>query len=70
MKTPDTLRQGFQKLLGSIIYITSSFYRFVFYGSLLSTLDLSLFCIVIIHPLFAFCKMGCSISNSAKSWRN
>ena len=37
------------KLLGSIIYVTSTFYRL---GSLLSTLDSLLFCIFIIHPEF------------------
>ena len=26
LETPDTLRQGFQKLLGSIIYLTSTFF--------------------------------------------
>ena len=28
MKTPDSYRQGFQKLLGSGIYVTSTFYDF------------------------------------------
>ena len=55
------------KLLGSIIYVTSAFYRF---GSLLSTLDSLLFCIFIIHPVFNFCKMGCSIRMKAKSYEN
>ena len=58
------------QLLGSIIYITSSFYRFVFSWSLLSTLDSLLFCIFIIHPVFSFFKMGCSIRNDAKSYEN
>ncbi len=55
------------QLLGSIIYITSAFYRF---GSLLSTLDSLLFCIFIIHPDFGFFKMGCSIRITVKSYEN
>ena len=55
------------KLLGSIIYVTSAFYRF---GSLLSTLDSLLFCIFIIHLKFVFFKMGCSIRMDAKSYEN
>ena len=38
--------------------------------SLLSTLDSLLFCIFIIHLVFSFFKMGCSIRMDAKSWRN
>ena len=56
------------QLLGSIIYITSSFYGFE--GSLLSTLDSLLFCSFIIHPEFDFCKMGSSIRIHAKSYEN
>ena len=56
------------QLLGSIIYVTSTFYRFVFDGSLLSTLDSLLFCIFIIHPEYYICKMGCSIRKRPKSY--
>ena len=55
------------QLLGSIIYITSTFYEF---GSLLSTLDSLLFCIFIIQFFFAIIKMGCSIRKSANSYGN
>ena len=56
------------KLLGSIVYITSAFYRFVL-GSLLSTLDSLLFCIFIIQPDQRKCKMGCSTKERGKVWR-
>ena len=58
------------KLLGSIIYVTSTFYRFVFEGSFTCTLDSLLFCIFMIHPVSPIFKMGCSIRMGAKSWRN
>jgi len=41
------------QLLGSIIYVTSAFYRF---WSSLSTLDLSLFCIFIVQPDLNFAR--------------
>jgi len=58
------------QLLGSIIYVTSAFYRFAFEGSLLSTLDSLLFCIFIITQAPLLFKMGCSIENSIKSYEN
>ena len=58
------------QLLGSIIYVTSAFYRFVFEGSFTCTLDSLLFGIFIIHPELRFFKMGCSIRIHEKSWRN
>ena len=57
------------QLLGSIIYITSSFCSFD-RGGLLSTLDSLLFCTFIIHMLFSFFKMGYSIRMNPKAWRN
>ena len=58
------------KLLGSVIYITSAFYRFVCEGSLLSTLDSLLFCSFIIHRKWTVFKLGCSIEITAKCWNN
>ena len=51
-------------------YVTSSFYRLVYIGGLTSTLDSLLFCIFILHPTLPFCKMGSSIKESPKVWRN
>ena len=55
------------KLLGSIIYVTSAFYRFAFEESLLSTLDSLLFCIFIITQISILFKWGCSIRKKYKS---
>ena len=54
------------QLLGSIIYVTSTFFGFD-WGGLLSTLDSLLFCIFMIHPPFTICKMGCFIRKSPEN---
>ena len=51
------------KLLGSSIYVTSTFYDFD--GSLFSTLD-SLLCVYILTRKISFCKMGYSIRKKVK----
>ena len=58
------------KLLGSVIYVTSSFCSFVFDWSLLSTLDSLLFCSFMITPERSIFKLGCSIEIISKSWKN
>ena len=62
--------KGHQWMMGSLIFVTSYFLQILLTGSLLSTLDSLLFCIFILHPNLPFCKMGCSIKESAKVWRN
>ncbi len=53
------------QLLGSIIYVTSTFYCFE--GSLLSTLDSLLFCIFMIPLNGLIFKMEYSIKSSGNS---
>ena len=57
------------QLLGSIIYLTSTFYRFVFSEVCLVHWTHSFFCIFIIQSLCFYFKMGSSIRNISNFYR-